>query len=444
MYSAKIMQLLKNKSIRVGDEISVSVKGKEYCGLLMPRPFGNEEILILKLKNGYNICVSASGATIKLLKKAAGSPNTTANNKAQDKTCPGGISILGCGGTIASKIEYKTGAVYPAISSSELRMAFPTIDRIVKISSRQLFTLFSDDMNATHWRILAEEIFKEIKSGADGIVVMHGTDTMSYTAAALSFMLRNLPVPVIFVGSQRSSDRPSSENEMNMLNAVFSAQQDIGEVGVCMHANTNDEYCYLHHGARVRKMHTSRRDAFHSINSKPLAAVDYRSRRFDILSACKKRSREPLIKESRMCDNVALIYVHPNIKPSFIASLSEYDGVVLIGTGLGHVPTNVFNDKTVTAIYPQIKALVDSGIPVVMSPQTICGRLNMKVYTNGRFLLDAGVVGHNMDWTPESAYVKLCWVLGQTRNMKKIAELMTTNLVGEISSRTLPDLEVPL
>jgi glutamyl-tRNA(Gln) amidotransferase subunit D len=145
-----------------------------------------------------------------------------------------------------------------------------------------------------------------------------------------------------------------------------------------------------------------------------------------------------------MCDNVALIYVHPNIKPSFIASLSEYDGVVLIGTGLGHVPTNVFNDKTVTAIYPQIKALVDSGIPVVMSPQTICGRLNMKVYTNGRFLLDAGVVGHNMDWTPESAYVKLCWVLGQTRNMKKIAELMTTNLVGEISSRTLPDLEVPL
>jgi glutamyl-tRNA(Gln) amidotransferase subunit D len=266
---------------------------------------------------------------------------------------------------------------------------------------------------------------------------MHGTDTMTYTLAAISFMLQNLPVPVVFVGSQRSSDRPSSENEMNLLNAVFCATQDVGEVALCMHASTNDDVCHLHRGTRVRKMHTSRRDAFRSINSLPIASVDYRAGKFDRLSGCRPRSKAGLISKKKLNDNVALVYVHPNIRPGLISKLDDYDGVVLAGTGLGHVPTDAFGDKTVHGIYKPIKELVASGIPVVMSSQCISGRVCLRVYTNGRLLRDAGVIGDGADWIPEAAYVKLCWALGQTKDARKVRELMETNIAGEITGRSV-------
>jgi glutamyl-tRNA(Gln) amidotransferase subunit D len=220
------------------------------------------------------------------------------------------------------------------------------------------------------------------------------------------------------------------------MNAVFSAKQDVGEVCVCMHATSSDDYCHLHRGTRVRKMHTSRRDAFHSINSPPIAAVDYRSNRFETLIPPRKRSTSGLKLETRMNDNVTLVYVHPGIKPKFVEKLDSYDGVVLMATGLGHVPTNPFNDKLATPILPAVKGLIGSGIPVVIAPQTIYGRLDLNVYTNGRLLLEAGAIGDGMDWTPECAYVKLCWVLGQTKDMKKVKVLMETDIAGEISSRS--------
>ena len=440
MYSKKLEQTLKKAGVSQGDEISISVNGVDYSGILMPRPVGDEknaDIIILKLGTGYNIGISSEGAKIRLLKKY---PHKK-SKPADDERKKGGIAILGCGGTIASKIEYTTGAVYPAISPDELRAAFPTLDRLAVIYSRQLFSIFSEDMAPGHWKILAKEIEKEIRGGANGVVVMHGTDTMSYTSAEISFMLQNLPVPVVFVGSQRSSDRPSSENESNLLNAVFSARRDIGEVTVCMHADTNDNYCYLHRGTRVRKMHTSRRDAFHSINSSPIAKVDYGSSLFSPFIPFKKRSRlSELQFDARINPNVAMVYAHPGLKPEFIKKLDCYDGVVLIGTGLGHVPTNPFNSKECASVLPEIKDLISSGIPVVMAPQTINGRLNLKVYTTGRLLLEAGVIGHGADWNPEAAFVKLCWVLGKEKKMPKIQELMLANLVGEISDRS--DLEV--
>ncbi len=432
MYSKKIEEFLKKNNISVGDRIAVSSEKGEFEGLLMPRTAGEEEILVIKLDNGYNIGIRFADSKIKLIEKAK--PKEMGVKKGEEK---GEVAILGCGGTIASKIEYKTGAVYPAITPEELRMTFPDIKKIASIRSRSLFSLFSEDMNATHWKTIAEGIVEEIKDGAKGIVVMHGTDTMGYTAAALSFMLQNLPVPVVLVGAQRSSDRPSSENEMNMLNAVYCAKRDVGEVGVCMHASINDDFCYLHRGTRVRKMHTSRRDAFRSINSLPIAAVDWKNNRFDVLSGYKKcSSYESLRVKTKINDNVAMIYIHPNIKPELIESLSDYDGVVLVGTGLGHAPTNPFNDSSVRPILQAIKNLCDSSIPVVMSSQTISGRLCMRVYTTGRLLIDAGVIGDGMDWLPETAYVKLCWVLGQTKDMKKVKELMCTNLAGEISERS--------
>jgi len=431
MYSKEILASLKKKGIEVGDEVRITGPKGSFTGLLMPRPEGAPDTFVLKLGNGYNLGINARGAAIELVRKAEKAKPPKEENEPR-----GDISILGCGGTIASKVEYRTGAVYPAITPSELRAAFPALGKLAKIHSKQLFSLFSEDMGMGHWKLLAEEAAREIRQGAHGVVVMHGTDTMTYTSAALSFMLQGLPAPVVFVGAQRSSDRPSSENEMNMMNAVFSAEQDVGEVCVCMHATGSDDYCHLHRGTRVRKMHTSRRDAFHSINSPPIAVVDYRSNRFETLMAPRKRSKSGLKLETKMNDNVAMVYVHPGMKPKFVEKLDSYDGVVLIATGLGHIPTNPFSDKLATPILPAVRGLIESGIPVVLAPQTINGRLDLNVYTNGRLLLEAGAMGDGMDWTPECAFVKLCWVLGQAKKMEKVKELMETDIAGEIWRRS--------
>ena len=431
LYSAALEGEFARKGIREGDRVRVVAEGGTFEGLLMPRPhYGDSDVLVLKLDNGYNTGIRA--ISTELVSK---SQKVAHGAEREEKGRKGDIAILGCGGTIASKIEYETGAVYPSITPQELRAAFPALERW-PIHARQLFSLFSEDFNAYHWKVVAEEIEKEIKAGSDGVVVMHGTDTMTYTSAAVSFMLQNLPVPVVFVGSQRSSDRPSSENEMNILNSVFAAAHDFGEVGVCMHAGTSDDYCHVHRGTRVRKMHTSRRDAFRSINSRPLFAVDYRENRFEALSEYRKRSPGPLLARKSINPNVGLIYVHPNIKPEFVAKLDMYDGLVFMATGLGQVPTNALGDKTVHSILPQIKELASSGIPVVMSSQTIYGRLCMRVYANGRLLMDAGAIGDGADWTPEAAYAKLCWVLGQTKDMGKIREMMMTDYAGELTARS--------
>lgn len=433
MYSKRIADLLKMGKMEVGDRIKAVSGGTEFAGLLMPRPYsGDPDILVIKLDTGYNTGIRAE--SIELVRKAAPKPKA----KEEDDAPPpeGGVAILGCGGTIASRIEYTTGGVYPSITPGELRAAFPALDKW-PIHSRQIFSLFSEDMNAHHWRLLADEVEKEIREGSQGIVVMHGTDTMTYTSAIISYMFQNLSVPVILVGSQRSSDRPSSENEMNLLNSVFSATKDAGEVMVCMHATMNDDYCHLHRGTRVRKMHTSRRDAFRTIGGKPLFAVDYRTERFEPLSRYRRRGKnEDLVIRKEVNGNVALVYAHPNMQPHLISKLADYDGVVLMGTGLGHAPTNAFNDKTVHGIYKPVCDLIESGIPVVMASQCIEGRICMRVYTNGRLMRDAGVIGDDADWTPEAAYAKLCWVLGQTKKMDQIRALMMTDIAGEITPRS--------
>jgi glutamyl-tRNA(Gln) amidotransferase subunit D len=432
MYSRRLLEEFRKMGIEAGDRIRILCAGTPFEGFLMPRPAGgDEDIIVLKLDNGYNTGMKAD--SVELVGKAPKKPPAVQEDAGS--SAKGGIAILGCGGTIASKIEYKTGAVYPSITPRELRMAFPALKKW-DIHSRQIFSLFSEDMNALHWRMLADAIEDEIKDGSEGIVVMHGTDTMTYTSAAISYMLQNLSIPIVIVGSQRSSDRPSSENEMNMLNSVFSATQDVGEVTVCMHATTNDDFCHLHRGTRVRKMHTSRRDAFHSINSHPIAAVDYRVKRFERLAEWVPRRSGGLIVKKELNDNVAMVYVHPNIKPEFLSKLDDYDGIVLIGTGLGHTPANAFDDKSVKGVVNPIRELVSSGIPVAMTSQCISGRVCMRVYSTGRLLMDAGVIGDGADWTPEAAYVKMCWTLGQTKDMKGISRLMMENLAGEITGRS--------
>ncbi|MBN2478572.1 Glu-tRNA(Gln) amidotransferase subunit GatD [Candidatus Micrarchaeota archaeon] len=431
MYSEKLSRKLKKLGISIGDKIRIKTKEGEFDGILMPRAY-ESEVFVVKLSSGYNIGIDSARCEISLLEKYK------EKKQKDDAGGKGEVSILGCGGTISSKVEYKTGAVHPMINPKELISAFPEINKITSIKTRNILSILSEDMAPDHWKIIARSVFEELKEGAKGIVVMHGTDTMHYTASALSFMIKNLPVPVVLVGAQRSSDRPSSENKMNLLNALYSSRKNVAEISICMHGTTNDDFCALHRGCRARKMHTSRRDAFRSINSPPLAEVDYSNERFDILVDdynLRDEKRKPEL-DTKLNSNVAMVYLHPGFNPKILESFSDYDGIVIMGTGLGNAPTNPFEDKHARSILPNVKSLIDSGVAVVMAPQTIYGRLNLKVYSAGKVLWDIGVIGDGMDWIPETAFTKLCWVLGHTKNLKKVEELMTTNISGEISERS--------
>lgn len=270
------------------------------------------------------------------------------------------------------------------------------------------------------------------------MVLTHGTDTMHYTSAALSFMLQNLPCPIILTGSQRSSDRGSSDASSNLKCALAAAKADISGVFICMHENLSDDSCSLLFGTKVRKLHTTRRDAFRSINVLPAARIFSANEKVEkISSVCpaRKPDARPQV-DTKMNTNVAMQYIYPGVKPAAITALSEYDGIVLVGMGLAHLPVNLGNDKLSIPILKEVRQLVQSGIPVVLASQCIYGRLDMDVYTNGKVLREAGLIGNLCDMTPETAYVKLMWVLGHEKKIEKVKQQMETSLVGEISERT--------
>lgn len=440
MYSEEIEGVLKKGKINEGNRVKITKGKSSYEGLLMPRiGRGSGNSIVIKLDNGYNLSILYEKGL--RIKKVKGGKNirfrSSKNTMRKDPTKPT-ISVLGCGGTIGSRVEYSTGAVFPAFSPSDLMMSFPELKEMVNINGRKLFDLFSEDMVPEHWKIIAKEVVKEIKSKADGVVLMHGTDTMHFTSAALSFMVQNPTMPVVLVGSQRSSDRGSSDNAMNFTCSSIAASSDIAEVGVCMHGTTNDDYCYFHQGTKVRKMHTSRRDTFRSINAKPFAKVWYENRKIEILREdYKKRKVGKVSLDNKINPKVCLFYTYPGIDPDMIEGLGgAYDGVVIAGTGLGHVPVNSGNDKFAKSIIPAIQSLVETGIPVVIAPQTIYGRINLNVYKTGRIMDEIGIIGNGCDWTPETALVKLMWVLGHTNNMNKVRDMMLKNVAGELSERT--------
>jgi len=266
-----------------------------------------------------------------------------------------------------------------------------------------------------------------LNEGSDGVIITHGTDTLGYTSAALSFMLNNLEKPVVLVGSQRSSDRPSSDASQNLLSAAKLACADYAGVFVVMHGSVSDDFCYIHRGTRVRKMHSSRRDAFRSINEEPLGII--RDGRIDMRKGAevKPRGRGKAEVDARIEEKVALLKSFPGISPGLFRHYAEnYRGIVIEGTGLGHVPE---------ALFDEIENAVKKNVAIVMTAQTIYGRVNMRVYSTGRRLLQLGVIPGE-DMISETAFVKLMHVLGKTRNLDEVRKLMLTNIAGEISERS--------
>ncbi len=421
-----------------GDYIRVRKKTDRdvvvYEGIVMPTASRN---IVIKLDSGYNIGIRPESVTFEVISKASKAEVLKEEKKEEEEEIRKGelpiLSILSTGGTIASKVDYRTGAVSPQFSTEDILEAIPELGQIANIGGRVIYSILSENMRAEYWRKLASEVYNEIKNGAEGIIVTHGTDTMGYTAAALSFMVQT-PVPIILVGSQRSADRPSSDAAMNAICAAKVACSDLAEVVVVMHGSTSDDFCFIHRGTKVRKMHTSARDAFQSVNGTPIGKVYYDTSniekiRLEFLSAYKKRGERELELRDRFEAKCCLVKFYPGADPAildfFIAQ--GYRGIVLEGTGLGHVSAEWI---------PGVARAVKQGIPVVMTSQCLYGTICDRVYDTGRDLLDAGII-EGEDMLPETALVKLMWVLGQSTDMDEVRRLMHENIAGEISGKIL-------
>lgn len=418
---------LNSVNAETGDRIQIENKDFKEEGVLMPHhQFSDDDILTIKLDNGYNIGLKItkdSEITLlekhkKVVKKQKEIPFD--KNKAT-------ISLVGTGGTIACYVDYRTGAVHPASSAKELAFSIPEIFEICNVKTQVAFQILSENIKVDNWIKLASIVADELNNGSKGVVIPHGTDTMGYTGAALSFMLNNLTGPVVLVGAQRSSDRPSSDAAQNLTDAVtLAAKSNLGEVVVAMHGNISDKTTYIHRAAKVRKFHTSRRDAFKTVNDLPLGEVEQGE--ITLNKPYKKKHKGKVTVDDKMESDVSMIYSYPDMKPE---DIPERKGILLLGTGLGHVPTEII---------PRIKELSEKkGTIFAMASQCLFGRVNMKVYSTGRDLIKAGVIPCE-DMLPETAYVKLMWALAHGKNKKEVKEIMQKNMVGEISNRTESDV----
>ncbi|MCC6024865.1 MAG: Glu-tRNA(Gln) amidotransferase subunit GatD [Desulfurococcaceae archaeon] len=438
-YTGPLAELLASRNIKPGDLVAVTLKeGTLLRGLLMPRPelYSEQQVLVIKLENGYNIGIKLERILdIQLTETRVVRTQQAARKLVSEKSAPR-VTLISTGGTIASKVDYETGAVTPALTTEEILEWIPELEEIAVISARELMSVFSEDMEPRHWERIVESIYREMLSGVSGVVVAHGTDTMTYTASALAFAIQDKPVPVVFVGSQRSSDRPSTDAVFNLISAFLVASKaPFAESVITMHATPSDPYTLVHRGVKARKMHTSRRDAFQSINDKPIALVDPLKREIRVIGRVleyRDSSKTPVLR-NKFDERVALVKAYPGIQEEIIDFLVDkgFHGIVIEGTGLGHIANRVINS---------IKRAVESSIPVVMTSQCLFGRVNMNVYSTGRRLLEAGVIPGG-DMLPEVAYVKLSWILGSiTRDVREVKEWITKNIAGELNERHSLDL----
>jgi len=387
-------------------------------GYLMPKhAFSSEDIVVIKLKNGYNVGLKAD--EVEFLEEVE-----IESSEKKGGAEEGEITLIGTGGTIASFVEYSTGAVKPAMRSEDFLNYAPELNEIAQIKPLMLFNVFSEDMKPHYWTKLAEKCAEEIRNGAKGVVIAHGTDTMHYTSSALAFAVQNLTSPIILVGAQRSSDRPSSDAHMNLLSAVRVAKSDLGEVCVVMHATTSDDKCAIHRGTRVRKMHTSARDAFRSLNSEVLGYVD-REGKVEIFPHARKRAEGDIILREKFSEDAALVYYYPGASSEILDFFADkYHAIVIMGTGLGHVGEDWRK---------RIKDITKDGKYIFITSQCLYGTTNLNVYSSGRELLKNGAIPLG-DMLPEVALVKAMWTLANY-DYEEVGKIMVKNIVGEVSER---------
>jgi len=429
-YRGRARARLEELGVRVWSDVRlVNSAGSVFEGVILPRSGTFDDLhIVLKLKNGYNV-----GIHVDRVDSVEEIGYKEAVYKIPEKEFPSRpnlpkVTLLGTGGTIASRLDYRTGAVIPAFTPGELYGAVPELADICNLTTKKIFGVFSENMGWQEYVTLAENIGSEIKTGADGIVVGHGTDTMGHTAAVLSFMVQNSPVPIVLVGSQRSSDRPSSDAAINLIHAVRTAAwADTAEVQICMFGPTSDSYGLLHRGTRCRKMHSSYRSTFRTVGDIPLCIVEDDSFKYLTDDYLRRDPEREVLVDTAYDDRVTILYYYPGMKPDLVDALVEkgYRGIVIAGTGLGHVNR---------PLYPALERAISKGVHVVMTVQTLWGFAQMYVYETGRDLLDIGVVPLD-NMLPETALMKLGWVLGHTDDHSEVLAMMRKPINREITER---------
>lgn len=431
-YRGALRERLVKEGIRTWSKVKIAKGNATYEGLLLPRSQHTADAYVtLKVDTGYNLGVLMDENTkIEETGYQKGHYQLPHIDVETKKELPN-VTLLGTGGTVASRLDYRTGSVIPAFTPEELFSAVPELVSAVNLTPKTLYQILSENFRPEYWVRTAEAIAKEIESGVNGVIIGHGTDTMCTTGAALSYFLRNLPVPVVLVGSQRSSDRPSSDGPRNILYAAkLAGHENFAEVVVCMHGGTSDSYNLIHRATRCRKMHSSRRDTFRTLDDIPLGKIDEKKVTWfkdDVRPRCPA---EDFILDTKMDQRVGMLYSYPGMNPDILDSMVDrgYHGIVIIGTGLGHVGTDMF---------PPLERCQDEEIPVVLVVEPLFGYVHLRVYETGRDMLARGVIeGGNM--LPSSAYTKLIWVLGHTRHIEEVKKLMQTNMAGEITAREGP------
>lgn len=425
--------LLESMGVGVWEDVEVTTDKGSFCGLILPRSETADDChLVLKLDTGYNVGLDVRAVTAM---KSFG--RHEAHYKIPEKDFPydpakPNVKLFGTGGTIASRLDYRTGAVIPAFSPGELYGSVPELADLCNLKTEKLYAVFSENMGPEQYIGLAKAVAQAIEDGVDGILIGHGTDTMSHTAAILSFMVQDSPVPIVIVGSQRSSDRPSSDAALNLIHGTLTAAtSDLAEIMVCMFGPTSDKYGLLHRGTRVRKMHSSYRSAFRTISDIPLALVDRKQVRPLRSDYRRRRTDRKVTLDAVYDDHATILYYYPGMKPDLVDGLVEqgYRGIVIAGTGLGHVNK---------PLYPALKRAIQSGVHVFMTVQTLWGYTQMYVYDTGRDLMELGVVpAGNM--LPEVAFMKLGWALAHSDDREEVQRIMLTPIAGDITEREPPD-----
>jgi glutamyl-tRNA(Gln) amidotransferase subunit D len=399
----------------------------------MPRyETGHEEnYVVVKLKTGYNVGVRVDSSTRVSALGAGQPPQFTRPSLPTQKPGLPKVTIISTGGTIASKVDYRTGAVKPALSAEDLYSVVPELADVAHVDAIILYSLFSENIGPQHWTKIAEATVEQARKGADGVVIAHGTDTMGYTAAALSFALQDLPIPVVLVGSQRSSDRPSSDAASNLIASTYVAgHAPFAEVVVAMHDWISDEKVAIHRGTKVRKCHTSRRDAFRSVNAQPIAYYNLTQRTLELTTESRRprqSSKNNLTVKAQFDPNVALLKFHPGFSAGVVdwATASGLKGLILEGSGLGHVGDSSF---------ASLERAINGGMVVGMCSQCIWGRVHMNVYSTGRDLLKMGVIPLG-DMLSETALVKMMWAFGQEKDPDKVKQIILRNVANEFAER---------
>lgn len=311
------------------------------------------------------------------------------------------------------------GVLVPSTMNEHIMEFVPSLKKIATIKNLFLFQLDSSDINPRHWRIIADTIATDYDL-YDGFVILHGTDTMAYTATALSFMLPNLSKPVIITGSQLPISEVASDGVNNLINAVRMACQPICEVGIMFGQ-------HLLRGNRSKKISHFSLDGFVSPNCPPLAEVGATTHLSD---RCIVRRSKTLQVEAELVTHVAVIKIFPGINNEFILGMipPRTQGVIFEAYGTGNFPLG--NE----GIQEGLENVVKQGIVTVITTQCLYGGVEYEQYQGGYFAKQLGALSAQ-DMTSEAALIKLMWCLGQTSDYDEITRLYHTNLVGELTER---------